>query len=334
MKRDYDVVSGIQPSGDMHIGNYFGAIKSWVKLQEEYKCIYGVVDLHAMTKNPEPRKLKAWTDQMIVDLFACGIDPSKTTLFVQSLVPEHTELSWILSNFANYGELVRQPQFKKYQGQNDTARASFFGYPILQAADILIYHGDLVPVGDDQRQHLELCRHVAQRFNQLCGQEYFQIPEAKYTPTPRIMSLADPNRKMSKSLGEKHYIKLFAEEEEIRNKVKSAITDSGEVSEGEMSKGINNLFNILKACDKHDEVLSLTNDFLTGNLKYSLLKEATADALVELTTGLRANRKEIENDTSLNNDTIRELSADARKTAQKTVYEVKKLMGLKCVSHF
>jgi tryptophanyl-tRNA synthetase len=334
MRRDYEVVSAIQPSGFIHIGNYFGAIRNWVKLQDEYKCIYGVVDLHAMTRNPNPKNLKKWTDQMIIDLLACGIDPSRTTLFVQSLVPEHTELTWILSNLANYGELSRQPQFKKYQEENSTIRASFFNYPVLQAADILIYHGDFVPVGDDQRQHLELCRHVAERFNSLCGQEYFQIPEAKYTPTPRIKSFADPTRKMSKSAGEKHYLKLFEEEAIIRKKIKSAVTDSGETPEGEMSKGVDNLFNILKACGKSDEVINLTNDFFAGNLKYAHLKEATADALVELSTELINKRKAIEKDTSLINDTIRELSANARTTAQKTIYEVKKLMGLKCVSHF
>ena len=332
--KNYEVVSCIQPSGDIHIGNYFGAVKNWVALQEKYQCVYGVVDLHAMTRNSEPKALQSNTDQMVIDLLACGIDPNKSTLFVQSLIPEHTELTWILSNLTNFGEVSRQTQFKNAQKHNESTSAGFFTYPILQAADILIYKAKYVPVGDDQRQHLELCRKIAERFNTRYEVDYFDLPEAMYTNSSRIMSLADPSQKMSKTKGEKHFIRLFEEAEIIRKKINAAVTDSRDAPEGEMSKGVSNLFTILGACGKADEVISLTNDFYTNQLKYSQLKEAVSEALIELSAGLKTRRSEIQSDVSLINDTIREMSEKARKTAQNTVYEVKKHVGIKSISHF
>lgn len=334
MKKNYDVLSCIQPSGEMHLGNYFGAVKNWVKLQDTHNCIYGIVDLHAMTKDYDPKKLKEHTDRMVIDLLACGIDPMKSILFVQSLVPEHTELAWIFNTLTGFGELTRQTQFKDQQSKTENITAGFFTYPVLQAADILIYNAKVVPVGEDQRQHLELTRNIAQRFNNRFQKDYFNIPETLVTKTPRIMSLADPNKKMSKSLGEKHYIRLFAEEKEVIKKVKTAITDSGNTKEGEMSKGVKNLFELLDACEKTEDITNLMNDFTAGQLKYSHLKEAVTSAILELTKGLREKRNMIEQDTFLINDTIREMSHEARKIARDRLYEVKKLVGIKSISHF
>ena len=330
-----DVMSAIQPTGELHIGKYFGAVKNWVTLQEKKRCIYGIVDFHAMTGDYNQSQLQTTTNQMMIDLIACGLDPKKSTLFVQSLVPEHTELAWILGVVTSFGDLSRQTQFKsKRQGNSEESiSAGLFNYPLLQAADILIYRAEEVPVGQDQKQHLELCRDIARKFNNKFG-EVFPIPEPKFSSTPKIMSLADPTKKMSSSLGEKHFISIFEEENSLRKKVMDAKTDSGDEKEGEMSLGVKNLFNLLGACEKDAELISLTNDFNSGQLKYKLLKETLADALVELSTEMRKRRSEVETDVSLLNDTIREMSREARALAQDTLYEVKQRVGVKSVSHF
>ncbi len=209
------VLSAIQPTGYMHLGNYFGAVSNWVKLQESYKCFYGVVDYHAMTMPFDIKKLRNNTWELITNLMACGV--KSENLFIQSMVPEHTELAWILQCYASYGQAMRMTQFKDKSTDRDTGKDDFvsvglFTYPVLQAADILIYRADYVPIGKDQEQHLELTRDIAQRFNHLVGKEYFVMPEPLYTETPKIRSTADPSKKMSKSAGEKHYINLFADE--------------------------------------------------------------------------------------------------------------------------
>jgi len=335
---DCQVLSCIQPTGEVHIGNYFGAIKKWVELQDKKQCIYGIVDLHAMTsKSYDQNLLRQRSNQMMVDLLACGIDPQKSLLFVQSLVPEHLELAWVLGSIASFGELSRQTQFKdKFEKSKNTkasVQVGLFTYPILQAADILIYKAKSVPVGKDQKQHLELTRNLATRFNNKFG-DYFPIPEPEYSEIPKVMSFSDPQQKMSKSLGEKHYIRLFEEEAILRKKVMSAVTDSGDTKEGEMSAGVKNLFDMLNACGKENATLSMMNDFQNGNLKYKLLKETVADALVELTSDMRQRRALIENDVSLISDVIREMSGRARVIAQKNLYDVKQMVGMKSISHF
>ncbi len=337
-KIECEVLSCIQPTGEVHIGNYFGAIKNWVALQNTKQCIYGIVDLHAMTgKNFDHQIQRQRSNQMMIDLLACGIDPQKSILFVQSLVPEHLELAWILGSIGSFGELSRQTQFKdkmeKSKNTQATVPVGLFTYPILQAADILIYKAQSVPVGRDQKQHLELTRNLATRFNNQFG-DFFPIPEPDFSDTPKVMSFADPQQKMSKSLGEKHFIRLFEEEKDLRKKIKSAITDSGETKEGELSAGVKNLFDMLNACGKENARISLMNDFHNGNLQYKLLKETVADALVELTSDMRQRRSEIENDVSLISDVIREMSGQARAIAQKNLYEVKQIVGLKSISHF
>lgn len=315
----------------MHLGNYFGAVKNWVDLQDTYKCVYGVVDYHAMTMPYDVKKLRNNVWDLITNLVAVGVKPEN--LFIQSLVPEHAELCWIFNCFCSYGQLQRMTQFKDKSkqvtdgGKEDFISVGLLDYPVLQTADILIYKADFVPVGKDQEQHLELARDIAQRFNSQVGKEYFVLPEGLYTETPKIKSTADPSRKMSKSAGEKHYISVFSDEARVRKQIKSAVTDTGEQTEG-MSAGVENLFLLMKAAgatEMHDQIMATYND---GNLRYSDLKEATADAIVamlkpfaEKKAELNANKKELKYQ-------IKQSSSEIRKIAQETLKEVKELTGL------
>ena len=330
------VLSCIQPTGDMHFGNYFGAVKNWVNLQETYDCLYGVVDYHAMTMPYNPKKLKENTWELIYNLLAVGI--KKEHLFIQSLVPEHAELCWILNNFAAYGRVENMTQFKDKSLQNSTGKEGFisvglYDYPVLQAADILIYRADYVPVGEDQKQHLELTKEIANRFNNQVGKEYFVLPEMLRTKTPKIMSTADPTRKMSKSAGPKHNISLFEEEARIRKQIGSAVTDSGDTPEGQMSVGIHNLFQLLIAADQqtvHDQLMATYND---GQLKYSDLKQAVADSLVALRNEFVEKKQAITADKKTVKNNIKYASHEIRKKAMTTVREVKELCGLSNVKN-
>lgn len=327
------VLSCIQPTGEMHIGNYFGAIKNWVNIQDKYECIYGIVDLHAMTMPYDTKALKENTTRMAAELLACGIDPDKAILFTQSLVPQHTELAWIFNCVASYGELSRMTQFKDKSDQLESGSkgqfvsAGLFTYPVLQAADILIYKAELVPVGKDQEQHLELSRNIAVRFNSQFG-NYFPEPQPLFTEIPKLMSLADPTKKMSKSLGEKHYIGLFEAADSIRKKVRSAVTDTGNLVEGQMAPGVENLFNLLKACGKDNDVATLMNDYNAGVLKYVMLKDAVGDALVELTTDFIERKNLLMQDKGSIESKIQAMSAKAREHTAATVRDVRELTGL------
>lgn len=325
------VLSCIQPTGDMHFGNYFGAVKNWVDLQKNYECFYGVVNYHAMTMPYQPKKLVENTWELIFNLLATGIQPEH--LFIQSLVPEHAELCWVFNCFCSYGQLSRMTQFKDKSKQSEESADNFIAaglltYPVLQAADILIYRADFVPVGDDQDQHLELARNIAQRFNNQVGKEYLILPKALHTEVPRVMSTADPSRKMSKSAGEKHYINIFAEPDRIRKQIKSAVTDTGEAPEGEMSPGVKNLFSLLKAADKADAHNVLMANYESGSLKYAELKEAVAEALVEISTPFRERKMEIITHKKEIKEQIKASSVQIRLRAQETVREVKELAGL------
>jgi tryptophanyl-tRNA synthetase len=327
------VLSCIQPTGSMHLGNYFGAVKNWVKLQDEYDCIYGVVDLHSMTMPYNTEELKKNTLQMVIELLACGIDPEKSTLFIQSLVPQHTELNWILNCVTSYGELSRMTQFKDKSNQLEEGTnsgfvsAGLFNYPVLQAADILIYRAEYVPVGKDQEQHLELSRNIANRFNNQFG-EFFPEPKPLFTEIPKLLSLADPTKKMSKSLGEKHYIGLFEAENSIRKKVNRAVTDSGDEVEGEISVGVNNLFTLLKASENFKDYDSLMDDYNNGRLQYGDLKGVVGDTLVKLTNEFKARKIELEKDPSAIDNILQKLSAQAREITNETIREVRVLTGL------
>ena len=325
------ILSAIQPTGDMHFGNYFGAVQNWVRLQEEYDCVYGVVDYHAMSMPYNPKKLRENTWSILFNLIAVGVDVDN--LFIQSLVPEHAELSWIFNCFCSYGQLSRMTQFKdKSQQSKEKATDAFisaglFGYPVLQAADILIYRADYVPVGKDQEQHLELTRNIAERFNKQVGKDYFVLPETLYTEVPKVMSTADPARKMSKSAGEKHHINVFADEARIRKQIKSAVTDTGQASEG-MSAGVENLFSLLGASGKKEAHEYLRTCYQNGTLKYSELKAEVAEGLVGLSAVFKDRKAAIEQDKKNIKNQIKASSAQIRKRAQETVKEVKELTGL------
>lgn len=331
MENKKRILSCIQPTGDMHFGNYFGAVKNWVDQQEDYDCFYGVVDYHAMTMPYDPKKLRNATWELIFNLMATGVKADN--LFIQSLVPEHAELCWIFNCFTSYGMLQRMTQFKDKSKQSqekadDFISAGLLDYPVLQAADILIYRADYVPIGKDQVQHLELTRNIAQRFNNQMGKEYFVMPEPLFTEVPKVQSTADPSRKMSKSAGEKHFINVFGEEARIRKQIKSAVTDTGEVKEGEMSAGVQNLFSLLKASGRIDEHTSLMDDYNSGGLKYSDLKEAVADGLVIISKEFRERKAEIVTNRKEMKNKIKQSSFEIRKTAQQTVKDVKELAGL------
>ncbi|HMG16339.1 MAG TPA: tryptophan--tRNA ligase [Saprospiraceae bacterium] len=325
------VLSGIQPTGDLHLGNYFGAVANWVKLQKEYTCYFGIVDCHSMTMPYDAALLKDNTWKMAYQVLACDVDPER--LFIQSLVPEHLELSWIMGCIASYGELSRMTQFKdkvdqlKTKDKDAFVSAGLFFYPVLQAADILIYKADYVPVGKDQEQHLELTRNIAERFNHQFNVDYFKLPESLFTEVPKLLSTADPNKKMSKSLGEKHFINLLGEETVIRKQIKSAVTDTGD-SVGEMAPGVQNLFTILKACGNMDAFNSFTVNYNDGNLRYGDLKEVVADTLISFLLPIKEQYLNILANKKQYQDQIYSSSQEIRKIARKTLDEVREITGL------
>ncbi len=332
------ILSGIQPTGDLHLGNYFGAVQNWVALQEQYRCYYCVVDYHSMTMPYKASDLRENTWKMVFQLLACGVKPE--SLFIQSLVPEHTELCWILSCVTSYGELSKMTQFKDKRDQLEEKdnqafiSTGLFFYPVLQAADILIYRADYVPVGKDQEQHLELSRDIAARFNKQFGKEFFVHPEPIFTEIPKLLSPADPSKKMSKSLGEKHYINLFGEPDRIRKQVKSAVTDSGTSMvknvDGSfvMAPGVENLFNLLKACNRVDIYETQMDIYKAGNIRYGDLKHEVAEAIVELTQPFRERLADLQSRKKEVQEEIKESSRQIRKIAQQTMREVKELTGI------
>ncbi len=327
------VLSCIQPTGEIHIGNYFGAIQNWVAIQDKYDCVYGIVDLHAMTMPYDAASLRNNTIQMFIDLMACGINPEKSVVFVQSLVPQHTELNWIFSCFTPYGELSRMTQFKDKSDQLEKGQkkgfisAGLFTYPVLQVADILIYKANFVPVGKDQEQHLELSRNIAVRFNNQFG-NLFPEPEPLFTNVQKLQSLADPSKKMSKSMGPRHYIGIFEDEASIRKKIRAAVTDTGIEAGRGMSQGVENLFAIIKACGNESIYRELTEHYNQGTLQYKDLKENAAELLVSSLRPFREKRAELNGRRTEMEKLLRELSAVARNYAQQTIREVKNLTGL------
>lgn len=324
------ILSCIQPTGNLHIGRYFGAVENWIRLQKEFDCFYGIVDYHAITMPYDPNKLRENVWDLAINLLACGIKTEN--LFIQSLIPEHIELSWILGCMCSYGELNRMTQFKdkseqiKDKNKDVFISSGLFTYPVLQAADILIYKADYVPVGKDQDQHLELTRNIALRFNHTTGKEYFSTPEALFTETPKIMSTADPFKKMSASLGDKHNINIFAPIDQIKKQIRSAVTDAG--SDNKLSPGVENLFAILKACGSESQYQELYHEFELGTIKYSLLKEAVSDAVISVVAPIQEEKVRLNENKKNIKDQIKIASAKIREHAQSTIKEVKSLTGL------
>lgn len=285
------VFSGIQPTGALHIGNYVGALKNWVRLQAEVESFFAIVDYHAITIPYDPAEMPDRVFEAAVDVLACGIDPERCTFFVQSRVPEHTELCWIFNTLTSIGALERMTQFKEKADQfRENVNAGLFSYPVLQAADILLYQANLVPVGDDQLQHLELTREIARRFNQRFG-ETFPEPEPALSKAPRLMALNDPARKMSKSIPGS-FISLSDDEATIRKKIGRAVTDVGPDATA-MSPGVKNLFTLLEEFAEGAVVRHFRDAYTAGSLRYSELKPAVADAVVAGLAPIRALREEL-----------------------------------------
>jgi tryptophanyl-tRNA synthetase len=288
------VFSGIQPSGATTIGNYLGAIKRWVEQQHQHQSIHCIVNLHAMTMPYDPADLRQRTLDLTAVLLACGIDPEKAILFAQSEVPEHTELTWVLSTQTMFGELNRMTQFKDKGRGDDRVGSGLFFYPVLMASDILLYDTDSVPVGEDQRQHIELTRDVAVRFNATFG-ETFKIPAADIeTEGARIMSLDDPTRKMSKSGAPGSYIAFQDSPDDIRRKINRAVTDSGsEIVAREDKPAMTNLLTIFSLFTG-TPIPELERRFAGAG--YGQLKRELGDSIVEHVTPIQARLAEFSSD--------------------------------------
>jgi len=289
------VLSGIQPTGEKHLGNYVGAIRRWVDEQHEVDAFHPIVDLHAITVPQDPEALRESTLDLAALLIACGLDPEATTLFVQSHVPEHPRLAWVLECLAPYGELRRMPQFREKSAAYQSFSAGILTYPVLQAADILLYNADTVPVGEDQRQHLELARDLAQRFNQRFG-ETFVVPEGTYGEVgAKIMDLQAPTSRMSTSLSQElGLVRVLDPPDTIRRKFRSAVTDSGrEVIRGEDKPGVTNLIEIMAvATGDGPETIEARYD----GAGYGQFKEDVGEAVVALFDPIRQRYAELRSD--------------------------------------
>lgn len=321
------IFSGIQPSGELHIGNYFGAIQNWVNLQNQpdNECFYCIVDYHALSGETSGAELRANTLKMATLLLACGINPDKAAFFIQSQIPEHTELCWILNTVTPIAELERMTQFKeKSQSQNKNINAGLLDYPVLQAADILIYQAQAVPVGDDQLQHIELARIIARKFNNKF-EKFFIEPKDLLTHAARLMSLSDPAKKMSKSQGPKAYIALLDSQEIIRQKISKAVTDTG--ADGKIGPGAENLLNIFAAIDS-----AAAREYLkraqAGNLPYSELKSALAESLIEFLAPIQVKYTELSADPAHVSQILAAGARKAQAVARENMAQIRKLVGL------
>ncbi len=321
------VLSCIQPSGMLTLGNYLGALKNWIAMQDEFDCTYAVADLHAITVRQEPAKLRAQIYSTCALLLALGLDPKKSTLFIQSQVPEHTALTWLLSCNTQFGELSRMTQFKdKSAKHSDNINVGLFSYPVLMAADILLYKPDFVPVGADQKQHLEISRDIAMRFNRLYG-DVFTVPEP-YIPKlgARVMSLQDPEKKMSKSDENANaWVAILDDRDTVIRKFKRAVTDSlGVVRVSDEQPGITNLIGIYSA------VTGKTTDQIEREFEgkgYGEFKLAVGEAVADELAPIRARYDEIIKDKAELDRIFKEGAQAAERVARKTYFKAMKKVG-------
>ncbi|MBI4425432.1 MAG: tryptophan--tRNA ligase [Elusimicrobia bacterium] len=313
------IFSGVQPTGSLHAGNYYGAVRRWAELDEAEgpACLFCIADYHAITMEHEPARLAADTLNLAAELLACGVG-RRGLLFAQSHVPAHMELAWILASVAAFGDLTRMTQFKEKAAQRGGASAALFTYPVLMAADVLAYRAGRVPVGEDQLQHLELARSLARRFNRRYG-ELFPEPQGLLSSAPRIMSLADPSRKMSKSGGDKHVLGVFEEEAALRSKIRAAVTATSP-RPGQAAPGVSNLLLLLEQAAPA-QAAALRLEEAAGRLRYAPLKEAVAEALVRDFGPLRERRarlseRDVEAALAYGAAAARELSAETLRQAR------------------
>ncbi|MBR6694287.1 MAG: tryptophan--tRNA ligase [Clostridia bacterium] len=321
------VLSCIQPSGALTLGNYLGALKNWVQMQDEFDCTYAVADLHAITVRQEPSKFRAQINSTCALLLALGIDPEKSTLFVQSQVPSHTQLAWVLSCYTQFGELSRMTQFKDKSAKHaDNVNLGLFAYPTLMAADILLYKPDFVPVGADQKQHLEIARDIAIRFNNIYG-DVFKVPEP-YIPKvgARVMSLQDPQKKMSKSDENANaWVAILDKPEDIMRKFRRAVTDSeAKVCIGEGRDGINNLIGIYSA------VTGKSTDAIAAEFEgkgYGDFKTAVGEAVIEELRPIRERYEQIIADKAYLEEVYKKGAERAARVAFSTTRKAMKKVG-------
>ena len=321
------IFSGMQPSGYVTLGNYLGALRNWTKLQDEYNCLYCIVDMHAITVRQDPVKLRQQARTLLMQYIAAGLDPEKNIIYYQSHVPQHAELSWVLNCFTYMGELNRMTQFKeKSQTHADNINAGLFTYPVLMAADILLYQTDLVPVGEDQRHHLEITRNIATRFNGIYG-DVFKIPEAYIGKVgARVMALQDPTKKMSKSDENKNNsIALLDEPSVIMSKLKKAVTDSdNEIRYGEDKPGVSNLLNIY--CAVTDKTIAeAEREFASSN--YGQFKTAVGEAVVASLEPIQQKVRELEKNKDYIDGIIKTNAERAQAIARKTLSKVHRKVG-------
>jgi tryptophanyl-tRNA synthetase len=318
------VLSGIQPTGaGKHLGNYLGAVRHWAAMQDENECFFFLADLHSLTVTPDPAELRANTYRLVAELLAMGVDPSRSTLFAQSHIPEHPELAWVLSCLTGFGEASRMTQFKEKGGGN----VGLFNYPILQAADILLYQAQAVPVGEDQRQHLELTRDLAQRFNHRYG-DTFVVPDPYVQKTAeRIKDLQEPTAKMSTTKGGPGTLWVIEDDKQTLKKIKSAVTDTGRdvVYDVETKPGVSNLMTIY-AIATGDTVEGVQAQF-EGKM-YGDFKAAVADAVIALFAPMRTRFEELMADPAYLDSVLRDGAATAGAVARATMADVRDRIGL------
>lgn len=322
------MLSGIQPSGDLHLGNYLGAIKNWGARSEEFDCFYFMADLHTITVRQEPAELRRRTLEQLALYIACGLDPEKNTLFIQSQVPAHAQLGWVLQCYTMFGELTRMTQFKdKSEKHKDNINAGLFAYPSLMASDILLYRPDFVPVGEDQKQHVELTRNIAIRFNSVYG-DVFKIPEPYIAKTgARIYGLTTPDSKMSKSIPE-GCVFLMDDPDTIARKFKRAVTDSDTERcvrfDKENKPGVTNLMNI------YSTVTGKSFEEIEKEFEgkgYGVFKPAVGEAVIETLRPIREEASRIIKDKAYLESVYKDGAARASRVADKTLYKVYKKVG-------
>jgi tryptophanyl-tRNA synthetase len=319
------VFSGIQPSGELHIGNYLGAIKNWVRLQDGHECIFSIVDLHAITQVYDPAELAQRTHDMAVGLLAAGIDPARSILFVQSHVAEHTELGWILTTVAPLGELERQTAFKEKAQRQESVPAGLLNYPILQAADVLLYLATLVPVGEDQVQHLELMREIARRWNHRYGAGFFPEPQPQLTTAKRVLGL-DGQAKMSKSLG--NTIGLLESPEAIWEKLRPAATDPARVTRKDPGNpDICNVFTIHQGFSPPDVQATVAVNCRTAGWGCLDCKRVLADQMIAALAPVRERAATLQRDPGRVQALLKNGAERARTIARRTMREVRRRMG-------
>ncbi|WP_435275220.1 tryptophan--tRNA ligase [Psychrobium sp. nBUS_13] len=325
------VLSGIQPSGGLTIGNYIGAINQWLPMQENNDCFFMLADLHTITVRQDPAVMRERVLECLAMYIACGLDPKKSTIFTQSQVPEHAQLGWILNCYAQMGELNRMTQFKDKSSRHaQNVNVGLFGYPVLQAADILLYQADSVPVGEDQKQHLELTRDIATRFNNLYG-EVFKLP-APFIPKvgARVMSLQDPLKKMSKSDDNvNNFIMLLDEPKKIEKKLKRAVTDSDEQAriyfDNDEKPGVSNLLTLM-SCMTGRAIDDLVPEY--EDKMYGHLKKDTADAVLSVIEPLQQRYFELRKDEGALLNIMKDAAERASEKAAVTLDKAKDALGL------